>query len=93
LPDVSDRVAQSTGDQTFAFAPVDHHYSDKAYDRMYFMPLKEVPVEVEVSLLAGDGGYSMDQRTFQIEIDPELRLTELTTKPNHSTRGASRAKF
>jgi hypothetical protein len=70
----------------FAFAPVDHHYSDKAYDRMYFMPLKEVPVEVEVSLLAGDGGYLMDQRTFQIEIDPELRLTELTTKPNHSTR-------
>jgi hypothetical protein len=61
--------------KAFAFAPVDHHYSDKAYDRMYFMPLKELPVEVEVTLLAGDGGYLMDQRTLRVEIEPELRLT------------------
>jgi len=64
--------------KAFAFAPVDHRYSDKAYDRMYFMPLKELPVEVEVTLLAGDGGYLMDQRTLRVEIEPELRLTEIT---------------
>jgi len=67
----------------FAFTPVDHHYSDRAYDRMYFMPLKELPIEVNVSLLAGDGGYLMDQRTFRAEIDPELRLIDLTANATH----------
>jgi hypothetical protein len=62
----------------FAFAPVDHHYSDNAYDRMYFMPLKQLPVEVDVSLIAGEGGYVLYAGAFRVDIEPELRLTEIS---------------
>jgi hypothetical protein len=66
----------------FAFAAADHHYSDKAYDRACFLPLKHVPADVKVSLIAGEGGYVLFERVFRVDVEAELRLTELITDPS-----------
>lgn len=71
------------GTKAFAFAPADNHYSDKVYDRAYFMKLDHLPAEVDVSLIAGDGGYVMYEGTYRVDIEPDLRLTEIKSQTEH----------
>ena len=65
------------GNKTNALTAADHHYSDKAYDRAEFLLLEGLPVEVDVTLIAGDGGYVMYKGSFRLDVEPELQLTEI----------------
>lgn len=59
-----------------AFIPINNHYSQENYGDIFFLKLSERNVEVDVQLLAGDGGYVMYEGRFNLQTDPFLLLTE-----------------
>jgi len=59
----------------WVFIPINNHYSSDNYGKMFFQRMRDKNLEVDVQILAGDGGYVIYEGMFNLQTNPHLILT------------------